>query len=166
MDSLTPSASSPSRQCSCATRWNVVVIGSCCCSPFRALSDLSTASFRGLGRLAWSRQFGQQLPCGAGSRRHISDFCFDPPGCWRNGPRSRMSLGLRAARPKIGASAYLNELMKHPGKQRSMCRFACDRERNCAPIPREAITACLFGAPASYSVCFRAKVGNQRIGCG
>jgi hypothetical protein len=75
---LRPSAFSPSRQCLCAMRWRDVVIGSCCCSPFRALSGLSTASFRELGHLAWSRQSGQWSPCGAGSRRHISDFCIDP----------------------------------------------------------------------------------------
>ena len=59
---LRPSASSPSRQCLCATRWKDAVIGSCCCSPFRALSGLSTASFRGLGHLVWSRQSGQWSP--------------------------------------------------------------------------------------------------------
>src|ERR1700683_1455826 len=74
---LRPSASSPSQQCLCATRWKGVAIGSCCYSRFRALSGLSTASFRGLGRLAWLREFGQRSPCGAGSRRHISDFCVD-----------------------------------------------------------------------------------------
>jgi hypothetical protein len=52
-------------------------------------------------------------------------------------------------------------LMKHPGKQgRAPCRFAGNHERDFAPISREQITACLFSAPASYSVCFRAKVGN------
>ena len=74
---------SPFRQCWCATRSKAVVIGSCCCSPFRALSGLPTAFFRGLGRLGWSRRSGQPSPCGAGSWCAL-DFCTYPPavsGC-------------------------------------------------------------------------------------
>lgn len=55
----------------------------------------------------------------------------------------------------------ISKLMKYPAKQgRAPSHFACDHERNFAPISREQITACLFGAPASDSVCLGAKVRN------
>jgi hypothetical protein len=64
---LRSSVFSPFRQCCCATPSKVAAIGSCCCSPLRALLGLSTAFSKGLGRLVWSRQSGQPSPFDAGS---------------------------------------------------------------------------------------------------
>ena len=64
---LRSSVFSPFQQCWCATHSKAVVIGSCCCSLFRALSALPMAFFKGRGRLVWSRRSGQPLPFGAGS---------------------------------------------------------------------------------------------------
>jgi hypothetical protein len=52
-------------------------------------------------------------------------------------------------------------LMKNSGEQRRvLSRFACDHQRNFAPIPRQGIAACLFSAAASFNVRLTAKIGN------
>ena len=60
-----------------------------------------------------------------------------------------------------GFTRRVSKLVKCPAKQgRAPSHFACDHGRDFAPISREQITACLFGAPASDSVRLRAEVGN------
>jgi hypothetical protein len=46
-----------------------VAIGLSCCSPFRAFWGLPMAFCKVLGRLVWSKRFGQPLLFGAGSWR-------------------------------------------------------------------------------------------------
>jgi hypothetical protein len=159
---LRPSAFSPSRQCLCATRWRDVVIGSCCCSPFRALSGLSTASFRELGHLAWSRQSGQWSPCGAGSRRHISDFCIDPRLLAErppllDEPRSR-------SRPAHHAFKRLSQRTNEtPERATSGASLSCARPRGRLRSNPALIAACFFSAQTCLGVRLIPKTDHERF---
>ncbi len=59
--------SSPFLRCSCATRSKTAAIGSCCCSPFRALLAQPMGSCKELGHSVWLKQSGRSSHLGDGS---------------------------------------------------------------------------------------------------